>query len=200
MAPEEALRELQVIRGQLHRMRWAGCFRATTIAGSGGLALLAAGCQSWWLPDPLAAAELYVLYWSLIALASVLLIGSEIAIRLAIESSPYARQQTCDALLEFAPCLLVGAVGTVGMLTQAPNLVAVLPALWAMLFAVGLFAARQRLPVAGRWVGVFYVLMAVVCLRHSGADLALAPWMMGVTFGGGQLLAAAVLWFERSRD
>src|SRR5436305_1347818 len=47
------------------------------------------------------------------------------------------------------------------------------------------------------WVGLFYMAAGTLCLTLREA--ALSPWAMGVPFGAGQLLAAAVLYWTLER-
>jgi hypothetical protein len=42
-------------------------------------------------------------------------------------------------------------------------------------------------------VGVWYLVCGLVCLTIAGGSHLLSPWEMGIPFGIGQLLVAAVL-------
>jgi hypothetical protein len=44
-------------------------------------------------------------------------------------------------------------------------------------------------------VGVWYLAAGLFCLTVGSATRALSPWSMGIPFGVGQLLVAAVLQF-----
>ena len=78
-----------------------------------------------------------------------------------------------------------------------------LPGLWAILFGLGVFASRRVLPRGTVVVGAWYLLAGILCLslRKQQQDFGFAR-QMAVTFGGGQLLAAAVLYWmlERRHD
>ena len=58
------------------------------------------------------------------------------------------------------------------------------------------------MPKATFWVGVFYMMAAVLCLLWARDESAFSPWAMGVTFGVGQALSAAILYWtlERKND
>jgi hypothetical protein len=56
------------------------------------------------------------------------------------------------------------------------------------------------LPRPTFWVAVFYLGAGLTVLAIPHGDAALSPWMMGVPFGVGQLLAAAVLYRTLERD
>jgi hypothetical protein len=49
------------------------------------------------------------------------------------------------------------------------------------------------------WVGVYYAVCGCGCLVGGQGHHAFAPWQMGVTFGGGQLLGAAILYWTLER-
>ena len=71
--------------------------------------------------------------------------------------------------------------------------------LWALFFGVGIFAARPYVPRASGWVALYYWTVGLMLLWMArGVDL-LSPWAVGATFGTGQLLAAAVLYWNLER-
>ena len=69
-----------------------------------------------------------------------------------------------------------------------------LPGLWQILFSLGIFASCRLLPRAIFGVAVFYLASGLACLALARGELAFSPWAMGLPFGTGQLLAAAVLY------
>ena len=73
-----------------------------------------------------------------------------------------------------------------------------MPGLWQLLFSLGVFASFRLLPPATVWVALFYLASGTVCLTLREA--ALSPWAMGVPFGAGQLLAAAILYWALERN
>jgi len=75
-----------------------------------------------------------------------------------------------------------------------------LPGLWAVLFGLGVFAARPYLPRATGWVGLFYLAAGAVLLAVGPSDFAPAGWTVGAVFAAGQLATAAVLRRNRERD
>ena len=77
-----------------------------------------------------------------------------------------------------------------------------LPGLWSVFFSLGIFASYRLLPKATFWIGVFYMTAGVLCLLWARDDFAFSPWAMGVPFGVGQLLSAAILYWtlERKSD
>jgi hypothetical protein len=70
-----------------------------------------------------------------------------------------------------------------------------LPGLWELIFSLGVFASCRFLPRQMFGVGVWYLAAGLFCLAAGAAAHALSPWMMGIPFGIGQILVAAVLQF-----
>ena len=71
--------------------------------------------------------------------------------------------------------------------------------LWSILFSLGVFASCRLLPRPVVGVAVYYLLSGALCLIFFREDLALSPWVMAVTFGIGQLLAATILYVTLER-
>ncbi len=69
-----------------------------------------------------------------------------------------------------------------------------LPGLWQIFFSLGIFASCRLLARATFWVAVFYLGTGLTVLALARGEAALSPWAMGLPFGVGQLLAAAVLY------
>jgi hypothetical protein len=69
-----------------------------------------------------------------------------------------------------------------------------------MVFSLGIFASYRFLPRATFFVAVFYMFAGVVCLVLARGPWTLSPWAMGLTFGCGQLLAAAILYWTLERE
>jgi hypothetical protein len=70
-----------------------------------------------------------------------------------------------------------------------------LPGLWEVAFSLGIFASVRFLPRPLFSVGLWYLICGLMCLGIASGPRTLSPWSMGVPFGIGQLLIAAVLQF-----
>ncbi len=77
----------------------------------------------------------------------------------------------------------------------APLSVWMLPGLWQVIFSLGVFASCRFLPRQMFLVGMWYLASGLICIAVGREDASLSPWLMGVPFGIGQLLVAAVLRF-----
>ena len=100
-----------------------------------------------------------------------------------------------SAVEQFLPAMMVGFLLTVVMLSVAPREGWLLPGLWELIFCLGVFASCRFLPRQMFVVGVWYLGSGLFCLAAASTTRALSPWMMGIPFGVGQLLVAAVLQF-----
>ncbi len=200
MELRDALTQITEIRLQLARNEVFRGYRAMPVAFSGGIAVLAAFVQLVTIPEPLAQIVPYLALWIAAALVSILAAGLEMMIRARNSSSPMTKELTWLALEQFCPCLIAGALLTVVIARAVPESLWMLPGLWQILYALGIFASCRLLPRPMFWAAVFYLGtgLAVLALAHGPA--ALSPWSMGVPFGAGQLLVALVLYCTLERD
>jgi hypothetical protein len=82
------------------------------------------------------------------------------------------------------------------VLTQiAPQESWMLPGLWSVVFSLGIFASCRFLPCQMFGVGAWYLAAGLVDFLVAAGNHMLLPWSMGISFGVGQLLVAAVLHF-----
>jgi hypothetical protein len=110
------------------------------------------------------------------------------------------RAVTWLALSQFAPCLLAGVLVTLAIARFAPDHAELLPGLWQVLFSLGVFASCRLLPRAVFAVGIWYLLCGAAVLALARGESALSPWAMGVPFGVGQLVTAAILYWNLERN
>jgi hypothetical protein len=107
---------------------------------------------------------------------------------------------TLRAVEHFLPCIVVGALVTMCIYRGAPQVAWMLPGLWSLIFSLGIFASYRLLPSQAFWVGLYYALCGCGCLLWGQGEHAFSPWLMAISFGGGQSLAATILYrtLERS--
>jgi len=200
MELREALTQITEIRLQLARTEVFRGYRAMPVAFSGGVALLAALIQAGTIADPTVQIGPYLVLWIGAAVVSALAAGLEMMIRARNAGSPMTRELTWLAVEQFCPSLLAGALVTVVLLRAAPESLWMLPGLWQIFFGLGIFASCRLLPKQTFWVAVFYVGTGLAVLAVPHGEAALSPWLMGLPFGAGQLLAAAVLYRTLERN
>jgi hypothetical protein len=199
MELHEALTQITEIRLQMARTQVFRGYHSIPTVFSGVLAIGAAAVQSVWIPNPVEAISHYLLLWFAVAFFSVVAAGVEMWMHCRRSTSALTREVTWLAVEQFLPAVVGGALLTYALVNAAPESVALLPGLWQVLFSLGVFASCRLLPRSVFAVGVFYMAAGMVSLVWARGDLSLSPWVMGLPFGIGQLLAATVLYLTLER-
>jgi hypothetical protein len=202
MPLDEALAQISDIRGHLARTEIFRGYRSATVGFSAVVAVGAAALQAALIPDPVHAAGDYLILWVGAAALCLLVTAVEMSIRCARAVSVLATRHACLAVEQFLPCVVAGALLTAVLFRYAGEALWMLPGLWSILFSLGIFASWRLLPRETFAVAVYYLLAGALCLVVARGDRSFAPWAMGATFGIGQTLAAAVLYYtlERSHE
>ena len=183
----------QIAKGEVYRG-----YRSVPMALSGGIGL----CAAWMQPAGLAAADPdgFVVYWTVIAAAAALVGSSEIIYNYIVKEDASARRATRQVVGQLAPSLAAGVLITVAFAQVSAALVPLLPGIWAICFGLGTCACRPYLPRATGWIGLFYLAAGAALLLNARGAAPVTGWWVGGTFGAGQLLAAAVLWWNLERS
>jgi hypothetical protein len=200
MELHEALAQVSEIRLQIARSESFRGYRSATAGFSALIAVAAALLQPAIVPDPESDMRGYLLLWVAAAGISVAATALEMTIRCRRSASPTAARLTWLAVEQFLPSLLAGAVVTCVLALRAPEAAWILPGLWGVLFSLGIFASSRLLPRQVIWVALYYLACGAAALAWGQGEQAWSPWLMGITFGGGQLLAALVLYVTLERD
>lgn len=195
---DEALAEITAIRSQIARTAEFHGYGPVTVATTGLMALVAGELQLHWLSDPVHNIVAYIAVWMATAVLSLLLIGVEMVTRSRTMHSGLAEEMISTAVEQFLPATVAGVLLTSVLVRFAPETVWMLPGLWQVIFSLGVFASARFLPRATYAVGAWYLLTGFACLAFAREQHVLSPWLMGVPFGLGQLLAAAVLQWSQS--
>lgn len=198
MELRQALAQVSEIRTQLARTETFRGYRSATVAFTGLVGVVTAVIQSIWLPRPIEQWDLYLAVWIGAAVLNATFVGIEIWSR-ARTGFDFTRRTTLFAIGQFLPALLVGGLLTLVIARQATDAVWMLPGLWALVFSLGVFASCRLLPRAVAIVGAWYIACGVLALAWGQGPAALSPWIMGITFGGGQLLTAFILYCALER-
>jgi hypothetical protein len=189
----QALVQVSEIREHLARAEVYRGYRSLTVGFTGLVGLAAASIQALWLPRPTEKLESYLALWVAAAVVSLIVVGVEIWYRVRSPDMALVRRTTLFAVEQFLPSLVAGGLLTLILMDRARESVWMLPGLWALLFSLGIFASCRLLPRAVTIAGAWYLTAAVLALMWGNGEAALSPWIMGITFGGGQLLTAAIL-------
>ncbi len=200
MELHDALSQIAEIRQQIAQTAVFRGYRSLTVGFSSLLGGLAAVVQAVWIPQPTEQLNSYLSLWIGTALVALLVVGTEMGWRARSNPSPLAGEKTVLAIEQFTPSLVAGGVLTAVIAERASAVAWMLPGLWAIVFSLGVFASYRLLPKAIFLVGLYYLCGGAVALTSGAGGAALSPWSMGLLFGGGQLLAALVLYFTLERN
>lgn len=186
---DKALSEIAAIRGQVARgTRFQG-YGPTTLAATGGIAVLAGLIQALALPDPVAEPLRWLSLWFAAAILSMAAVAWEAVTRARRIHSDLADAMIREAALRFAPAAAVGGALPFVLWHAAPDALWMLPGLWQLVFALGVFAATASLPRVMGWVGAWYLATGLLVLALRAQD----AWTMALPFALGQLLSAILL-------
>jgi hypothetical protein len=192
-----ALEQIAEIHQHLAKGEIYRGWRSLPVASSGLVGIAAATWQSA-ASRPIDPWN-FTVYWLAVGAFALLVGCSEIGWHYIARATATERRRSRQVVGQFLPALVAGAVVTGALVRLSPALAALLPGLWALFFGVGIFSARPYVPRASGFVALYYWTAGLLLLWVSqGIDL-LSPWAVGGTFGFGQLLAAAVLYWNLER-
>ncbi len=197
---EEALDRIREIRGHLATTETFRGYRAASVAGSGLVAVAAALLQPGIVGNPTQNPIGYVIFWSAMAALVAMAMGAQILYEYLRCNSRLKRAGTRTVVGQLVPGLVAGGLVTWELGVRHPEWTELLPALWAVVVSLGLFASRRFLPRAIGWVGLYYLICGSLIFEFLPGPASLAPAVMGVTFGVGQMAAAIVLYWNLERN
>jgi hypothetical protein len=187
-----ALGDISSIRRQMARSTEFRGYGPATLAGTGAFAIAAAGAQALWVPDPARHFAVYLGIWITTAVVSAALIATQMHTRARRIHSGLADEMIGMAVEQFLPSAGAGGLVTLVLARFVPGAMWMMPGLWQVIFSLGVFASCRFLPRPIMVAGAWYLLTGLVCLSLSDGR-ALSPWAMGISYGVGQVLIAAIL-------
>ena len=196
---ERALTDIRAMRSQLARGTEFRGYGPAAFATTGVLGILAAAAQSHWIENPTADILSYLGLWIAAALLSAVVVGVDVVTRSRRVHSGLADEMIQSAAEQLLPAAVAGVLLTVVVVRYAPQSLWMLPGLWQIILSLGVFAACRMLPMPLLCVGVWYLATGLACLAFASDTHALSPWAMGLPFGIGQLLAAALIFIVGPR-
>ena len=131
--------------------------------------------------------------FSATAALAVTIVAAETITRTRRMHMGLAKEMIHSALEQLLPAILVGLLLTVVLVRDAPGSVWMLPGLWQVIYSLGIFSSCKFVPRQMYAVGGWYLATGLIYLATGGGEWAFSPWAMGVPFGIGQVLVAAVL-------
>ena len=195
----EALADLNAIRVQVARGTQFRGYGPNSIAASGLLAIAVATAQSFSSGAEHSVAT-FLTWWISTAAIAVTASAWETFSRTRRFHRGFSREMIHAASEQLLPPLLVGLLLTVVLIRAAPDEVWMLPGLWEIAFSLGIFASVRFLPRPMFAAGLWYLICGLTCLSIESGPRTLSPWGMGLPFGVGQLLVAAVLKYSYAGD
>ncbi len=190
----KALGDISSIRQQVARSTEFRGYGPATLVATGGIAIVAAGLQAVWLPNPTNHIPVYLAIWVSTAILSAALIAVQTVTRSHRMHSGMADEMIKMAVEQFLPAAGAGALLTIVLVGSVPAALWMLPGLWQITFSLGVFSSCRFLPRPMAAAGAWYLLTGLTCIALADGR-ALSPWTMGVSYGVGQLLVAGVLFF-----
>ena len=190
-----ALAQIEAIRGQLARATEFRGYDPPTLAATGVLAGVAAALQGAVINTPARHPGAYLKLWVGTAALSLALIGIETVSRVRRAHCTLALPMLRSAGGEFLPSIMAGLLLTVVIARNSAPEIWMLPGLWQVIFSLGVFSSCRLLPRPMFAVGLWYLSTGLILLAGGNGAYALSPWAMGIPFGVGQILVAAVLRF-----
>jgi hypothetical protein len=190
---QNALDDIALIRTRIAANALFQGFGPTVVALTGILALLAAFAQALFPATFHANDGTYLVVWIAVAIVAALMIGTEMVARSYRHHKGIATESILNAIEQFIPSGLAGAAVAAVIYTGTQQNTWMLPGLWQVFVALGVFAAVRTLPRAIVWVAAWYLASGLCVLLIASESCVLSPWMMGLPFGIGQLLTALIL-------
>ncbi|HEU0147040.1 MAG TPA: hypothetical protein VFR21_09210 [Bradyrhizobium sp.] len=192
---DKALADIIAIRSQIAAGTAFRGYGPATMAATSCVALLTAFLQHVVLDDPTAQSPAFLLGWGLAALVSLSMIGIEMRARSHRHHSGLADAMIHQAVEHFLPAGVAGVLLAVLLWKFAPETLWMLPGLWQILTALGVFASVRSLPRTVAFAGAWYFIAGFAVLLLASTTHALSPWAMGLPFAIGQGLMATILYF-----
>jgi hypothetical protein len=195
----KALGDISSIRRQMASTTEFRGYGPATLATTSLFAILAAVAQALWLPDPTHHISAYLGVWVSTAVLSAALTGVQMYNRARRIHSGLSNEMLRMAVEQFLPSAAAGLLVTIVLLRYAPFTTWMLPGIWQVIFGLGISSSCRFLPRPMIAAGAWYLLTGLSCLAMGG-NRALSPWTMGIAYGAGQLLVAAILLFSTSPE
>ena len=190
----KALGDIHSIRRQVaHTTEFRG-YGPVTLAATGLFAIAAAAAQSAWIPDPANHIGAYLTLWIWTAALSAAVVAAEVFARTRRIHSGMADEMIRMAVEQFLPAVGVGGLLTIALVHFVPSALWMIPGLWQVIFSLGIFSSCRFLPRMIAVAGAWYLFAGLISIALAD-NRALSPWAMGIPYGAGQLMVAAILLF-----
>ncbi len=197
MELEKAVHQLAEIHTQMSKTEFYRGFKAVPVALTGVSSFIAAGLQPLWITSQQPMS--FINYWGTLALFNVIFMSAILTYEYLFRENSLERRKTKAVLMQFFPALAAGALLTFVATEIKGEFLWYMPALWTLVFALGVFACRPYYPSRIFWIGSYYLIASAVLFKLGFHQTSTSPWGMGLTFGFGQILVASMLYWDLER-
>jgi hypothetical protein len=192
---DKALADIVAIRSQIASGTAFRGYGPATMAATGGVALITAILQFWFIGNSSVEPLGFFLGWGIAAALSGLIIWIEMRARSRRHHSGLADAMIHQAAEQFLPAGVAGVLLAVVMWKFAAETLWLLPGLWQILVSLGIFASVRSLPRTVALAGAWYFISGFAVVVLSSRTHTLSPWTMGLPFVIGQSVMACILYF-----
>lgn len=194
---DRALGDIRELRRQVASTSEFRGYGPWTLWVTAVFAILAGMAQARWVHHPAVHPIHYFAVWAVAAVLSIALVAVQALTRAHRMHSAMASEMIRMAAEQFVPAFGAGVLLTAVSLWRRPEIAWLLPALWQIVYGLGIFASCRFLPKSMRAAGVWYVLMGVFSIA-LGQYRALGPSVMAASFAIGQTIIGLVLYLHNN--
>jgi hypothetical protein len=195
----QALVDIRAIRRQMAEATEFRGYGPLTLLGTAFSAVAAGAVQAYWVPEPASHPWQYVALWLGTGVLCAALIVAQMLTRANRLHSGMADEMIRMAVAQFLPAAAAGAILPFVLLRAAPGEIWMLPALWQIVFSLGVFASCRCLPRAMYLAGAWFLFAGMACVAVGGAR-ALAPAAMSIPYAVGMALVAGIHHFSQGEE
>lgn len=200
MELHKALADIDSIRAQLAKAEQFRGFGPLALGLTAVVAVCAGVLQAVLIVEPAKEPDRFIALWAGAAFVAAMIVGVEAVRRARVEHGGLADEMLHQAATHFLPAGVAGALITIVMQGAARDALWMLPGLWQILYALGVFAACACLARAMYAVGFWYFASGFACLYFARDAHALSALSMVLPFAVGQTLAAIILYRTYRHD
>lgn len=197
-----AIEVIQNIQQQLASSRKFLGFRPFVIALTGFFALFTS-CLQCFFPQLLASDTFsFLSVWIFLAIFSVSLIAVTTFFFSRQLHGNLADKMSINAFEQYMPTCFAGFGIFIVLCNFSPQTLWILPGVWQILIALGIFAALPTHSRRTAYVAAWYLMAGLTVLIISSKEpyinqIHLGTWLMGIPFGIGQLFMSLTLLTEQ---
>ncbi len=191
-------RQVDVVYQQLARTAGFRGFRPAFLVRVSGVA--ACATVGIWLFAPRLSASSVALTWVGVAAAIALVVAAVIVVPALRAGNSVAREAARGVLNQMLPALGVGVFVTAVILVRHPGAVAFLPAIWLMLFGLGVAAIAPMILAPVEYAAIIYFVGAAPAYVLRSDEPARFTLLVGGPFALGHAVTALLLGTAEALD